>query len=82
MVVMVCMKLHNLCIDRNDELPSRHFFADIREGDEWRVYDNPNEDDVFLRGRAVGDRRRNITSRLEQEGIVRPAHAICNSRMN
>ena len=82
MVVMVCMKLHNLCIDRNDELPSRRFFADIREGDEWRVYDNPNEDDVFLRGRAVGDRRRNITSRLEQEGVVRPAHALCNSQMN
>jgi hypothetical protein len=82
MVVIVCMKLHNLCIDRNDELPSHRFFADIREGDEWRVYDNPNEDDVFLRGRAVGDRRRNITSRLEQEGVVRPAHALCNSRMN
>ena len=82
MVTMVCMKLHNICIDRNVEMPSRRFEADIREGDEWRVYDNSNEDDIFLRGRAVGDRRRDITAKLEQQGIVRPAHAQCNSRMN
>jgi hypothetical protein len=78
---MVCMKFHNLCIDRNDEIPTRRFFADICEGDEWRVYDNANEDDVFLRWRAVGDRRRDITQKLQREGVVRPAHAQCNSRM-
>jgi len=76
------MKLHNLCIDRNDQMPTRRFFADIREGDQWRVYDNADEDDIFLRGRAAGDWRRDITQKLQQEGIVRPAHAICNSRMN
>ncbi len=78
---MVCMKLHNLCIDRNDEMPYRRFFADIQPGDEWRVYDNANEDDIFFRGRATGDRRRDITANLQHEGIVRPAHAQCNSRM-
>jgi len=81
MVIMVCMKLHNLCIDRNDEMPNRRFFADIQPGDEWRVYDNANEDDIFFRGRATGDRRRDITANLQHEGIVRPAHAQCNSRM-
>ncbi len=50
MVIMVCMKLHNLCIDRNDEMPNRRFFADIQPDDEWRVYDNANKDDIFFRG--------------------------------
>ena len=53
----------------------------IQPGDEWRVYDNANEDDIFLRGRATGDRRRDITAKLQHEGILRPAHAQCNSRM-
>jgi hypothetical protein len=66
MVIMVCMRLHNLC---------------IQQGDEWRVYDNVNEDDIFLRGHAMGDRRCIITNKLQQEGVVRPAHAQCNSRM-
>jgi hypothetical protein len=81
MVIMVCMRLHNLCIDRNDEMPNRRFYADIQQGDEWRVYDNVNEDDIFLRGHAMGDRRCIITNKLQQEGVVRPAHAQCNSRM-
>jgi len=76
------MKLHNLCIDRNDQIPTRTFFADIREGDQWRVYDNADEDDIFLHGQATGDWRRDITQKMQQEGIIRPAHAICNSRMN
>jgi hypothetical protein len=82
MVTMVCMKLHNICIDRNVEMPNQRFDANIREGDEWRVYDNTNEDDIFLCGRATGDCRRNIMTKLEQQGVVRPVHAQCNSRMN
>lgn len=81
-VVMVCMKLNNLCIDRNVVAPSTRYYEDVREGDEWAVYDNARENDVFLRGRASGDRRRDITARLERLGIVRPAHALCNSRAN
>jgi hypothetical protein len=50
LVTMVCMMLHNLCIDRNDQIPTRRFFADIREGDQWRVYDNADDDDIFLCG--------------------------------
>ena len=37
---MVCMKLHNLCLDRRVEVPSRRFVEDIREHDEWVVFDN------------------------------------------
>jgi len=82
LVTMVCMKLHNLCIDRNDQMPTHRFFSDIRERDQWRVYDNADEDDIFLHGQATGDWRRDITQKLQHEGIIRPAHAICNSHMN
>ena len=41
---------------------------------------NHHDDDVFLRARAVGDRRCNITEELEARGIVRPPHAQVNSR--
>ncbi len=44
------------------------------------VLDNTQDDDIFLRGRASGDRRREITNKLETLGIVRPIHAECNSR--
>ena len=58
---------------------SCRYSEDVREGDEWAVYDNAREDDIFIRGRASGDHRRNITARLESLGIVRPMHAQCNS---
>jgi hypothetical protein len=44
------MKLHNLCIDRNVAVPNHRFVGDVREGDEWVVYDNAREDNVFLCG--------------------------------
>jgi len=72
MVVMVCMKLHNICIDQNAEMPSHRFFTDVSPGDEWRVYDDANKDDIF----------HNMTNKLEQLAIVRPAHAQCNSCTN
>ncbi len=74
------MKLHNLCIDRGVEVPLRRFHEDVRHGDEWHVNDNTRDDDAELRGRPSGDRRRQITSILEHNGILRPLHASMNSR--
>jgi hypothetical protein len=82
LVTLVTMKLHNFCLDRSDTIPLRRFYEDIREGDQWVVYDNATDDDIFLRGRALGDRRRTITQNLENYGIVRPKHAASNSRTN
>jgi hypothetical protein len=76
------MKLHNVCIDRNVPVPLSRFHEDMRDGDEWRVYDNTRADDDDYRERAVGDRRRSITSSLENYGILRPIHASMNSRCN
>jgi hypothetical protein len=76
MVAMVCMKPHNISIDRNVEMHNCHYFGDVQDGDDWLVYDNAREDDVFLHGRATGDHRHDITDKLEQLGIIQPAQAL------
>lgn len=80
LVILVCIKLHNLCLDHLDGVPTQRYLEDVREGDEWLVQDNDRENDAELRGRAAGDRRRFITSEIERLGIIRPVHATVNSR--
>ena len=80
LVILVCIKLHNLCLDHLDGVPTQRFLEDVREGDEWLVQDNDWENDAELRGRATGDRRRFITSEIKRLGIIRPVHATVNSR--
>jgi hypothetical protein len=79
---MVCMKLHNLCLDRRVAVPTQRFVEDIMEHDEWAVFDNAREDDALLRGRSSGERRREITAKIQSLGILRPVHASMNSRCN
>ena len=81
LINMVCMKLHNFCMDMNQKTVPPRYSDDCLVGDELVVWDNncPEEDDL-LRSRALGDRRRNITSALEMEGRLRPIHASINSR--
>jgi hypothetical protein len=80
MTILVCMKLHNFCLSHNDGIPTRRWHEDVRDNDEWGVYANDQPDDFFLRGRARGDRRRDITQKLELLGVIRPLHAMANSR--
>ena len=80
LVVICTMKLHNLCVDRAVDVPLQRYEHDVLDGDLWEVNDNTRESDVDLRGRAVGDRRRQITAYLENHGILRPVHAMVNSR--
>ena len=63
-------------------MPLRRFVDDVMAGDEWQVHDNARDDDVLLRGRPTGDRRREITDGLERIGMLRPVHASMNSRCN
>jgi DDE superfamily endonuclease len=81
LVIIVCMKLHNLCLNRKVTMPQHRFNEDIELDDRYVVYDNNDEDeDTLLRNRAMGDRRNNITERLESEGRLRPLYASSNSR--
>jgi DDE superfamily endonuclease len=81
LVIIVCMKLHNLCLNRKVTMPQHRLNEDIELDDRYVVYDNNDEDeDKLLRNRAIGDRRNNITERLESEGRLRPLYASSNSR--
>jgi hypothetical protein len=80
LVVMVCMKLHNIGVDHLVAVPDQRFLEDVREGDEWIVQDNEQPNDAELRGRAAGDRRRVIMANEEAQGIIRPLHTSGNSR--
>jgi hypothetical protein len=80
LVVMVSMKLHNLCLDKSCSVPCQRYTEDVQPGDEWAVHDNIRENDPVLRVRAMGERRGQITANLEHMGILRPAHAQINSR--
>jgi hypothetical protein len=82
LVNIVCMKLHNYCFDKKQDVNVlRRFEDDMEPGDAWVVIDNNDaEEDAALRQRAVGDRRRNLTTALKNEGRGRPPHANINSR--
>lgn len=82
LVVLVCMKLHNICLYNTVEVSPQRFLEDVQDGDEWLVQDNEQANDAELRGRASGDRRRDITATIERLGIIRPVHASMNSRTN
>ncbi len=74
-MVLVPMKLHNLCIDQNDKTSILHFNKEIMSNDQWVVYDNYCHDDTPLWDQSLGDRLRDIALKLEQLGILRPPHA-------
>jgi len=76
------MKLHNICLYNTVEVSPQRFLEDVQDGDEWLVQDNEQANDAELRGRASGDRRRDITATIERLGIIRPVHASMNSRTN
>jgi hypothetical protein len=49
-VVLVCMKPHTLCFDRNFDIPIYRVSEDVRDSDEWVLYKNYRGDDAELRG--------------------------------
>ncbi len=59
-VILVCMKLHNLYLDRQLDVPLHRFSEDVQAGDEWVVYNNYHDDDVLLCAFPSGDHRRDI----------------------
>jgi hypothetical protein len=68
-VIPACMKLHNLCLDRNEEIPNQRLTDDVHDGDQLVMYYNFHNDDALLRGFPRGDHYRAITNKLEQLGF-------------
>jgi hypothetical protein len=48
------MKLCNLCINCNIEVPFHHYHEDNQPGAEWEVNNSTRDEDPDLRGRATG----------------------------
>jgi hypothetical protein len=82
LVIAVTMKLHNMCVDRADEVPIRRFHEDYRVGDRSVVMDNSRDDDVDFRRRTYAGRRQNLTASLQTSGTGRPQHAWVNRRID
>ena len=72
LVVTVCAKLHNFCIDMNEDesINNPRWHEDVEEGDRHEVElnraQNPDPE------RPTGDRRREFTGYFEEKGIRRP----------
>jgi hypothetical protein len=79
LVIMCCIKLHKICVDRNVPVPFTRFHEDVRARDEWHMFDNQYTDDIDFREGAVGDWHHFITSVLEANCIACLIHAAMNS---
>jgi hypothetical protein len=79
LVLTVCAKLHNFCIDRQVPVFRRRWAEDCRDGDTPDILLNEEPVENHRMGNTR-DRRTDFTEELELLGIRRPRHAACNSR--
>ena len=85
LVLRVCAKLHNLCVDRDVPVYTSNP-ADNREGDcqDGNVGEQPEvpteEDMIACRSKFDNIRRGQITHHLADRGIVRPAYSIAHCK--
>ena len=82
LVLVVCAKIHNVCIDHNvPHLP--RLFEDIIDEDiaepVFNDTDNSDTENGRTRARAT-DIRSKLTENLQLRSIRRPQFASCNSR--
>ncbi len=91
LVLSVCAKLHNFCIDMKDSDPTtlmRRCPEDTIENDVYLVLNNDPENEAFRQfqrelrqtPRLVNAQRDTITSFLQQQGYRRPLYAMPNSK--
>jgi len=82
LVLTVCAKLHNYCLDRNIPLSRHRFEEDIEDADEPAVLlnqDDPEEQQQLVGGGAA-NKRTAFTRGLQDLGVRRPLFAQINSR--
>jgi hypothetical protein len=83
LVLTVCAKLHNFCLDRNIPLSYNRFREDVEDEDEPEVILNQEvavqEDQVHVGG-GPANRRTALTRSLQEKGVRRPLYAQINSR--
>lgn len=81
LVLTVCAKLHNYCLNNNIPISAHRFYEDVEENDAAEVLLNQQIDnDRILTGGNVANRRKAFTQALQDKGIRRPNFAAINSR--
>jgi hypothetical protein len=69
-----------ICIECNVSVPPHHCREDQSDGNVYEFWDNSQQDDALLLGRATGERLKHITSWLELNGIIHHIQAAMNSK--
>ena len=84
LVLTVCAKLHNLCINKDIPIHQHRYYQDNRRGDNYDVFLSPLPDETngedIPRRVAFANRRTEFARELQDKGIRRPVHAEMNSR--
>lgn len=86
LILTVCAKLHNYCLNDDIPLVQHRFYEDVEEGDEDEILLNGNnndlddDDDEPNRGGGPANKRTAFTTLLQDKGIRRPLFAAMNSR--
>ena len=83
LVLIVCAKLHNLCLNRSIPLFQQRFRDDVEDDDNPEVIlnkDIPASEDPVHTGGGPATRRTILTRRLQDKGVRRPLYAQPNSR--
>ena len=78
LVCTIAAKLHNFCIDERLPCVQERHEADQLPGDAWRVLENQELSPEVRR--SIGNRRGDLTTRLQVRGALRPPHAQCNTK--
>lgn len=80
LVLTVCAKLHNFCLDANIPISQHRFYDDNEEDDALEVLLNDEAVNAALTGGNTATRRTQLTKVLQERGVRRPQFAAMNSR--
>jgi hypothetical protein len=86
-IIRVCAKLHNLCVDFNVGGSTNNVTTcceDYAQGDNFAAYENlfnpENEGEFPSNSDQTSQKRMLLTLRLKEQGYTRPLHAASNSK--
>lgn len=82
LVLTVCAKLHNFCLDANIPISEHRFYDDNEEDDALEVLLNNEAVNTALTGGNTATRRTQLTKVLQERGVRRPQFVEMNSREN
>ena len=77
LILTVCAKLHNYCLDANIPLHQNRFYRDVEDEDDMVVMLNEEQNNEYVPiQRPNYDRRLHFAKELELKGIRRPSRVL------